>query len=104
MAVTGSEIPVAATPRATPCFIDRAEILAASQHDLRALQIRPLVSHRVVGKPNRRNLRSFANNWRGFDDIQGWQGVAMTASGLPVSVPAPDFLGKSMRGAFKIAL
>jgi hypothetical protein len=30
--------------------------------------------------------------------------VAVTVSGLPVSVPVPDFLGKSMRGAFKIAL
>lgn len=37
VAVTGSGIAVAATPRATPCFIDRAEILAAMQRDLQAL-------------------------------------------------------------------
>jgi hypothetical protein len=43
-------------------------------------------------------------HWLSLGDIQGWQWVAVTGSGLPVSAPVPDFLWKSMRGAFKIAL
>jgi len=39
---------------------------------------------------------------RDFDDIQGWQGVAVTGSAFPVSVPAPDFLEKSMRDVSEI--
>ena len=38
VAVTGSEIAVSAIPRATPCFIDRAEILAAMRRVLQVLQ------------------------------------------------------------------
>lgn len=76
MAVTGSEIAVAATPRATPYFIDRAEILAAMRRDLQALQTRPPLTRRVVDKPDRRNFLSFANiggvstTFRGG---KGWQ-------------------------------
>ena len=76
VAVTGSEIAVAATPRATPCFIDRVEILAATQRDLQALQTRPPITRRVADKPYRRNFRSFANiggvsaTFRGGN---GWQ-------------------------------
>jgi hypothetical protein len=74
--VTGSEIAVAATPRATPCFIDRTEILAAMQRDLQALQTRPPIIRRVADKPDRRNFPSFANiggvlaTFRGGN---GWQ-------------------------------
>lgn len=76
VAVTGSQIAVAATPRATPCFIDRAEILAAAQRDLQDLQTRPPTTRRVVDRPDRRNFRSFANiggvsaTFRGGN---GWQ-------------------------------
>ena len=76
VAVTGSEIGVAATPRATPCFIDLAEIFAALQRGLRALQTRPPITSFVVEKPDRQNLPSFANiggvsaTFRGG---KGWQ-------------------------------
>jgi hypothetical protein len=40
---------------------------------------------------------------RGFGDIQGWQGVAVTGSGVPVFVPVTDFLEKFMRDPFEIA-
>jgi hypothetical protein len=60
VAVTGSEIAVAATPRATPYFIDRAEILAAMRRDLQDLQTRRPTTRDAAEKPDRRNFRSFA--------------------------------------------
>ncbi|MBU9700019.1 hypothetical protein GU927_019430 [Rhodobacteraceae bacterium HSP-20] len=76
MAVTGSQIAVAATPRATPYFIDRSEILAAVQRDLQVLQTwLPTILHALY-KPDRWNFPSFANiggvsaTFRGGN---GWQ-------------------------------
>jgi hypothetical protein len=61
VAVTGSQIAVAATPRATPYFIDRTEILAAAQRDLLVLQTwLPTILHAPY-KLDRWNFRSFAN-------------------------------------------
>lgn len=76
MAVTGSEIAVAATPRATPCFIDRVEIFAASQRDLQALQTRRPTTRDVADKPDRRNFRLFVNIGQisaTFRGGNGWQ-------------------------------
>ena len=76
MAVTGSEIVVAATHRATPCSIDRIEIRAAMQRDLQALQTRPPTTRDVADKPDRRNFRLFVNIGRisaTFRGGKGWQ-------------------------------
>jgi hypothetical protein len=76
MAVTGSEIAVPAAARATPYFIDQAEILAAMRDGLQALQTRPPTTRGVADKPDLRNLPSLANiggvsaTFRGGN---GWQ-------------------------------
>lgn len=76
VAVTGSEIAVAATPRATPYFIDQSEFLSAAQRVLQALQTWLRTARSVADKSDRRNFPSFANiggvsaTFRGGN---GWQ-------------------------------
>ncbi len=92
MAVTGSEIAFPATPRATPCFIDRAEILAAARRDLQASQTWLPTTRSVAGKPDRPHFPSLDNIGGVSTTFRGWQWVAVTDTALPVSMLVPDFL------------
>ena len=76
MAVTGSEIVGAATPRATPYFIEIEEIHAAMRQNLQVLQIRCPSAQRAADKPKcpdvpeLSNIRSVSVTFRGGN---GWQ-------------------------------
>ena len=76
VAVTGSEIGVYATPRATPCFIGYALNCAAVQRNLQSLQTSAPGSQRVQeerdhqGLPKLSDIRAL---WTTFRGGNGWQ-------------------------------